>query len=409
MSAPPVSPPRRTSLAGGRWIRFRRLPGGGGTAVLTGEDGRFLLLPGREIDALCASDPGDARRRQLAELGFLLPTDGEEPRGAAAPTEAERHVLVLGASPAEAGAAGPMSEETACAIVDRVVESGSGFRHVELTCKGPLDPALVRRIVDRVSHHRAAGRRLSLGLRTGLVGMTPDLADALVEARAMITVALDGPPTAADVERVRALHARHSARGIAPSLAFVRGVVPVNRAALAEGAERLVAACVQAGLVFVELAPAGGDVTLEEHFALYREAVRRILDVNAKGTLLVEMPLALHLETLVAHADPSRARPAAGPIPVTWGPDGRPSPGDTSFPATGCAGCAYDPYCGAGLLREALDDAAARRWGTPFCRASTGMFDMVFELLASPDGQRLRRVFRSWMEAHERVARRLAA
>lgn len=382
--------------------------------MLTGAGGRFLLLPGSEIDALCTGDPDDERRRKLSDLGFLLPTDGEEPRSPVPPGEASRHVLLLRSPAKEPGApeanGAVMELDTACGVFDRICESRSGFTHVELRGGDPLDPLLVRRLVDQMVSRRASGNgRLSLGLRTSLSGMTPELADALVDARAVVTVTLDGPPTGEAAERIRSLHARYSARGIAPSLAFVRVVLPLSRASIAAGAERLVAAAVQAGITFLELAPAGGDVTAEEHFELYRAAVRRILDVNARGTLLIEMPLALHVETLVAHADPAKARPAASPVTTIWGPDGRAVAGETASPAAGCGGCAYDPYCGAGLLREALDDASERRWGTPFCRTSTGMFDTVFELLASPEGARLRRVFKTWMDAHERVARRLGA
>jgi hypothetical protein len=408
------SPPRRTPLAGGEWIRFRCLPRGGGTSVLTGADGRFLLLPADEIDALRASEPGDVRRRKLSELGFLLPADGEGPRGPAVSSDSSRHVMMLRGTPAEAGAsATAMDQDTACAVIDHIAGSGptggaAGFHHVEVR-GDPLDSALVRRIASRVETARAAGARLSLGLRTDLAGTTPDLADALIDARAVITVTLGGPPSADEIARLRGLHARYSARGIPPSLAFVRVVLPVGRAAIAAGIDRLLPLCIQSGIVFLELAPGGGDVTLAEHVDSYRAAIPRILEINARGTLLVEMPLALHLETLVAGADPSRTRPDASPTTVIWGPDGRPLAGETTFPAIGCAGCAYDPHCGTGLLRDALEDVAARRWGTPFCHASTGMFDTLFELLASPEAPRLRRVFRAWMAVHERVARRLSA
>jgi hypothetical protein len=286
-----------------------------------------MFLAADEIDALAqgAGDPGDDRRRRLAELGFVLApgTGARSGRGAA---------LDLGD-----------------AVADRVLFGGPPAAHEAM-----------RAITGTPSH-----------------GET--------------------------VRAIRDAHARDAARGLDPVLAYVNAVVPVTRATLVAGASAVVGACMEAGLVYLELSPLREDAaigeahralacTADELLAFQRDAVRRILEVNLGGTLLVEKRLALHLEALVAGG---RAAQALGPIPG----------------GGACAACVYDPYCGSTLLRRHLAEErhVAKAWGTPHCDLSMGTFDGVFELLTGPDGPSLRRVHQRWMAARDRVARRLAA
>lgn len=422
-------------LDGGGFLRLRRVSAEKG--VVTGEGGRFLLLGVAEIDALLASGPGGERQRKLAEMGFVLPDDGEGFRGLAISEDSALHVLRLRGRD-EAGGEIAMDREAARAVVDRVFEGSSRFVRLELCDADPLDEGAVRALVTHARARSAAlGKRLSIGLRSSLDGVTPELARALAEDRVAIKGLFSGPPTGIDTARIQIVHDAFSTIGVAPAPAFVVGAIPLTREAIAGGPEALVAACRESGLVFVELLPAasavperagsgvperaGSGVTAEEHRDFYGAVVRRILDVQSTGTLLVEMGLALHLETLALRADPRRPKPPPEPVTTIWTPDGKATTsGETvttsqAAPSVGvgfgagCGGCAYDPYCGTGLLRDPASDLAERRWGTAQCRASMSMFDAVFDLLASPDGPRVRRVLRVWMDAHDRVARRLGA
>lgn len=421
--------PARLALGGGAWIRFRRISAE--KVVVTGEGGRFVLLDAAEIDALSAGDPEGERRSKLAGMGFVLPDDGEGGGRLSISEDSALHVLRLRGRN-EAGGEIAMDREVACAVVDRVLEGSSGFVRLELCDADPLDEGVVRALVTHARAWSAVeGRGLSIGLRTSLDGVTPELARTLAEGRVALKGLFAGPPGALETERIRVVHEAFSSIGVAPAAAFVVGEVPLTREAVLAGPEALVAACRASGLVFVELSLAASGlaegavsgVTEEEHRDFYGAVVRRILDVQSTGTLLVEMGLALHLETLVLRADPRRAKPPPEPVTTIWTPDGkgttRGQPVTTSqaVPSAnagvgfgaGCGGCAYDPYCGTGILRDPAADLAERRWGTVQCRASMSMFDAVFELLASPDGPRVRRVLRVWMEAHDRVARRLGA
>jgi hypothetical protein len=335
-----AGPPRRLPLAGDAWVRFRRVPGPGGKVLVTSGRGRFLLLPAADFEALArgAADPENAPRKKLAGLGFVHTRAAAAPRAAGAPEGAPIRV----------------------ASVD-------GY------------------------------------------GATGEACDRLIDEGALFTVRFDGAPEAHDANRavtgapphdvavraVRDLHARCAARGLDPALAYVNAVVTVTRATIAAGPDALVAACEQAGLVYVELSPLSPSgvsreayealaCSLDDHLRFQRAAVERIVEVNLGGTLLVEKRLALHLEALVAGSAPAGGE--------------------------GCADCAYDPFCGSSLLRRYLtnEDGEPKAWGTPYCERSMGTFDGVFELLAGPQGPALRRVHQQWMAARDRVAKRLA-
>ena len=372
-------------MGDGAWIRFRRVSAD--RAVITGEDGRFMLLPMAEIDALVAGDPGGARRRKLGEMGFLLDSDGQAPSRLAVSDEAAIHVLPL----RELGAA-------AGEVVTGVLDNPRGFVHLELCDADPLGETGVGDIV------RAARRGLSIRLRTRLSDMTPELAESLAKGRVAVRCLFEGPPDEDQISRIRMLRSAHSqvfGPGVEP---FVVGVIPLREAARRAGAAAIVEACRAAGLAFVEL------TDIEHNPGVHREIVLRILDVQMGGTLFLEMGLALHLEALVARGAASRGGGAAGPEPrvVVWGKDGKGTSESAVGFGAGCGGCPYDPCCGRGLLRDPMVTASERRAGTPFCDASTGIFDRSLGLLASDEGKPLSAVFRTWMAAHERVAKHLA-
>lgn len=215
---------------------------------------------------------------------------------------------------------------------------------------------------------------------------------ALLDRGAPLTLDLGEPPHTEAWRAVRAIHARYAQRGVDPVRAYLNAVLTVDRAAMASGPGAVVAQALEAGLVYLEIRPA--RVALDspppsDYLAFQRAAWTAILDVNQRGTLLVEKRLALHLEALVAGSK-SAALPSDGSSP--------------------CGACAYDPYCASPLLRRWLwEEALPKAWGTPSCEASMGTFDEIFTRLGSPEGALMRRVLSTWMAAQKRVAAGMTA
>lgn len=382
-----LEPPRRLQLAPGEWLRVRRL--GGGQAVMTAPDGRFVLRPAPPDGARL----GDDERQRLAELGFLFAS--EAPTAVPAPAGA-LHVVQLES----------MTGAEASALSRELLARAADFVRLDLVAARPL-PFLADLLRDAHAVFVGERARPSIALRAPLEALTPEVVDASIDARAELEATVHRLDDAA-AAHLRAVHARFAARGLPPELAFVRVVVPLTRAIAEVGPERLVEGFARAGVVYAELDLAGTDLDPEEAGALYGAILGRVVEVNARGTPLVEMRLALHLETLASRGDPRRS-PAPSATHHAWGAGGRETVGDASLARAGCAGCAYDPYCGEGLLQRAVGaDPASRRFGTPFCGASLASFDATFDLLASPASPRVRRVFAGWMAAHARVQRRFS-
>jgi sulfatase maturation enzyme AslB (radical SAM superfamily) len=366
-----------------------------------------------------------------------------------------------------------MTDAIGRACAERILESPSPYVDVDFRGGEPLSNVnVVRRIVEQLRKGcLRTDRKLALSMVTNLSHMTSEACDWLLANEVMLTVTFDGPPEAHEANRVltgapaheetqrwvREIHDRHEALGVPPSLAYVTGAVTVTRATVAAGADAVVEACRSLGLVYVLLQPLRSPGRIQqaylalacapdEYLAFYREALRRIVDLNDAGTLLVEKRLALYLETL-STIDPRSAPTAPSTVELlAYGHDGRvysrgsgpllASGGDqrgaigrvetdhhrdlarraldavlTMPQSAGCATCHYDRYCGTSLIRRYTmdDDVVTKDFGTDWCKTSMGTFDHVFELLRSERGATLRRVSGRWMAARDGVAARLRA
>ena len=367
-----------------------------------------------------------------------------------------------------------MADAIGLACAERILESPSRYLDVDFRGGEPLaNVNVVQHIVERLrAGCRRTDRKLALSLVTNLSCMTSEACDWLLEHNVVLTVAFDGPretheanravtgaPTHEETERwVREIHDRHAALGVSASLAYVTGVLTVTRATLAVGADAVVDACRNLGLVYIQLQPLRSAGPMEqahmalactpaEYLAFYRDALRRIVDLNDAGTLLVERRLALHLEVL-STIDPRRASPAPSTDTdlLAYGNDGRvyareigprlAAGGDERFAvgqvavdgydvlarrafdsalatprSVGCRTCAYDRYCGASLIRRYTidNDLVTKSFGTDWCETSMGTFDHLFEVLRSERGATLKDVHRRWMAARDGVAARLGS
>ncbi|HEY5243993.1 MAG TPA: hypothetical protein VIJ22_21075 [Polyangiaceae bacterium] len=364
-----------------------------------------------------------------------------------------------------------MSDAIGRACAERILESPARYLDVDFRGGEPLtNVSVVRGIVHELREGcLRTGKKLALSMVTNLSHMTSEACDWLLANQVMLTVTFDGPPAAHEANRaltgapthdetqrwVREIHARHAALGVSPSLAYVNGAVTVTRATVAAGADAVVEACRSLGLVYVLLQPLRSPGRIpqaylslacapDEYLAFYREALRRIVELNDAGTLLVEKRLALYLETL-SSIDPRAAPTAPSTVEVlAYGHDGRVYPRESgpllasggeeggaigrveiehyqdlarraldrvlTMPrSAGCATCAHDRYCGTSLIRRYTmdDDAVTKDFGTDWCKTSMGTFDQVFELLRSERGATLKRVYGKWMAARDGVAARL--
>jgi len=467
----PGAPPEGLALASGEWIRYRRIPGLSTKVVLTAPDGRFRLLSSSHFSALQAeamqaeaTQAETPTRERLSKMGFLhAPIDASRPP---APRSDRRslpssHRIVLHAARGAGAAPESMLEATALGIAARIVEGATGPVHIELGGRDPLRNEPVARALIRAlgAGARARGIELSFFLKTDGGGLGPEAAEWLVDARIPVGVYFDGlpelqeahaealqaPPFAQVEGAIRELQRAHAARRIPRSAAYLNGILTVSRATIAASPGELVGRMQRAGLTFLDLralraqdVPEGARAALvpsaTDFLTFYAAFLRKVLEVNVRGELLVDKRLALYFESL------RLARGAeVGPPGLVYAPDGRVyasegAPLDLSLaaplgdvaedalpalweraerasesPAEGCAACAYDPYCGSGLLQSWSSDRppAQRSWGSDWCLRSMGTFDEILSALGSSDRDTLRRVFARWMAARDAARARL--
>ena len=445
---PRDEPPARRTLAGDGWIAARRLPAPADSFVVSDAQGRFVVLPSAEVEAM--DDPSSSPHRRLSELGFVRraqATGADVPR----PQAPCRLVVVV-----EAGGR-VMSPETAGRAL-ACVGAGRIGDTIELRAEGvQTDESPALRLLDLARRRTPTGIVSFLNIERNATR----LLDALVASRAGIHLAFDGPANVHEAQRsltqaprhedvvaiIRAVHHRLDAVS-----AYVNGVVTVTRATCEAGADAIVDACVQAGLVYVLLRPvplrwrarAGDQVpTAEEYDAFHRRALDLVLERNVGGALLVEKRLALTLDVFAQRTDARRAWSEREAV-VAIAPDGvvyatesaalegdaRDALGDVTLDAPAelsrrayehaararaaigddpaCSACAYERWCGASLLRQyaADDDAITKGWGGDYCRSSMGTLDGVFSLIASDRRDALREASRAWSTAQSSVAAR---
>ena len=303
----------------------------------------------------------------------------------------ERHVVAVDG----------LTDDAARARADDILQGRAEFMDVELVGAEPLaSPGVVRTLVDRL-HDRRGTRTLVVSLRTSLASMTTETCDWLVARGVLLTIPYGGSREAHEANRpftgapahdvveawIRGIHARYAARGVSPEAAYLNAELTVTEATVAAGTEAVVRACADVGLVYLQVRrPAGRSPRLDPDacVSFWRELVGRLLALNARGTLLVEKRLALHLEALGSR-EPHR-----------------------SSPVVSCATCPYDPWCGSDMLRRYLhEDDAEKVHGSDWCRASMATFDGVLALLRPPEGTATRAVAGRWMRARDQVMARL--
>ena len=139
-----------------------------------------------------------------------------------------------------------MSEETARAAVDHLMEQSAGRRAVHLTFFGGqtlMNFPLIRKIIEYAGERaRAAGKSVAFSLTTNGTLLRPDIIEYLAENRVGVTISLDGPREMNDALRVfksgkgsydiiepkvKELLKRHTSRPIAARVTLTAQVVDV--------------------------------------------------------------------------------------------------------------------------------------------------------------------------------------
>lgn len=434
--------PVRLPLAGGGWLRYRRV-GDSGKALVTAADGRFLLIDSADVDAARrgADDPDDPTRSRLDQLGFVH-HDG--PGAAPEPLPSSGHHVVY----LSAGDGAVMDAEVARGVVASMFATRPSYVNLELRGLEPVVAAGTVRTLLALARQEAGAYGAGLSVSVSTEGGSEEQALEYL-ADAGVAWNVRAPVPGADAFRtVERLHELYRARGIDARLAYVTAVVTVTRPVLEASPRSLVEACLAHGVVYVLIRPSGPAgpeataCTADEFRAFQRGMSEAVLDANVAGRFLVDKRLALHLEALTAglsgpapelaaYAPDGRVfASAAGPLLVAGG-DERDRIGTIADSAAElasgrrawrgriglepggeatCRSCVYDPYCDGALLRAYLmeDEVAPRSPGSALCDRSMGSFDDVFALLASPAATKLRRVFADWTRARRDVARRLS-
>ena len=352
-----------------------------------------------------------------------------------------------------------MCEATAAAALDRVFESRAEVLTIEFQGgEGALAFPLLRWIVTEATRRSAKeGRRVRFVMATTLHLMTDDMLVFCRDMDVELSTSLDGPehvhnanrpnPTRDSFERT--LQGLDRARAICgPDR--VAALATITRHSL-PFAREIVDAYIALGFDSIALRPISPfgfavrtrrsiGCSTEEYLRFYREALKYIIEVNLAGTAIDESYATLLLTRILTPFPTSyvdlQSPAAAGRGVLVYNYDGGvyvsdearmlAEMGDGRFrmgtvheslaslqrsdamgiiarngcaeSLPGCAECAFVPYCGADPVFHVATqgDPAGHRPTSEFCARHTGLFHIIFKMLAERDPDVLR-VLLSWL------------
>lgn len=365
-----------------------------------------------------------------------------------------------------------MSEDTAQRVVDMIFQSSSPSLTIEFQGGEPLVnfEVLVHVVNYAREKNREAGKTLSFSLVSNLSLLDDDKAAFLLDNRVQICTSIDGPAAVHNRQRrlpkgdawqstvawIEKLNRAYRDRGLDEHTYHVEALPTITRAALGDP-EAFVDTFVRLGckaLFLRPLDPFGfaaktGEMLgygIDEYLAFYRRAVDYILELNRRGTKVLERYASIFLTKILSDEDPNyldcRSPCGAGIGQIAYNYDGGLFPcdegrmlremGDDFFALgeiesvsyrdlvrhdtvramtlasnvdnnAGCATCAYAPYCGIcpvynyahqGSLHGIM---ATSRW----CATHMGIQDYLFEKLAQGDSATLE-AFQNWITVRPR-------
>jgi His-Xaa-Ser system radical SAM maturase HxsB len=254
-----------------------------------------------------------------------------------------------------------LGRATAERIVDVALQTTSPTVTFELQAGGG-EPLInvegVRHLVEfaQTTNKRTTGKTLRFILVTNFTRMTPEIAEWLVANDLTVRTWLDGPAELHDgnrawteagahadvVQWIEWFGARYRDLGRDPDVWHVDARVNTTRRTLAAWRE-LVDEYVARGMRTIHLrplSPLGLDAeawkaigyTAEEYIAFYEHAFGYIVELNRRGTRLIEGTASTFLNKILTSGDPAvgdiRSPCSAGTSEISYDVDGRAFPGD---------------------------------------------------------------------------------
>lgn len=365
-----------------------------------------------------------------------------------------------------------MSLDTARRVVDVIFQSPSRQLNIEFQGGEPTAnwPTL-QFVVDYAREKNKLERRdLALTLVTNLALMTEERMTWLVDRGVAICTSLDGPRDLHDWNRrlaggsaheqtvtwMERFNAEYARRGLDPVAAHVDALMTTTVRSL-ERPRDIVDEYVRRGIKVIHLRPLNPfgfavdlwkkiGYSLADYLRFWREAMEYILEINRRGTLLIERGASILLTRILVDEDPNyvdlRSPAGSGLASMAYYYDGSvytcdegrmlAKMGDDTFKLghvsthdyrdlarspvieacarasvlealPGCSSCAYAPFCGAkpvynwATQRRLVHQAATN----DHCRHQLTVFDTLFEWLEDPAN---RAVFDEWIINRPRVS-----
>ncbi len=339
-----------------------------------------------------------------------------------------------------------MSPKDALAAVDRILESDANHLTVEFQGGEPLLAFGTIRLMTEEIARRAATGRVTFSMTSTLHHLTPQIATFLAEHRFQISASLDGLSDIHDLNRPvpggmsfqKTVQGVDLARQILGS-GSVAAITTITRRALAYP-EETVDTLVGMGFRSLFLRPISPfgfanrtarrtGYPVQDFLVFYRRALARILELNQGGMEIEEAYAAILLRHIltpfhsgyvdlrspagaglsvlvydydgsVYASDEGRMLGAVGDRTFRMGSVQEPLPtlmtssairelarGGIAEEQPGCRDCAFLPYCGADPVHHhaVQGDVAADRLSSDFCQRHTGLFGMLFTMLATSD------------------------
>ena len=352
-----------------------------------------------------------------------------------------------------------MDGATAMAALDRVFECEADVLTIEFQGgESALAFERMRQVVEEAERRaQASARRVRFVMATTLHLLNDEMLSFCREHAVELSSSLDGPRHVHNACRPNAT--RDSFERTVEGLARARAVCGHDRVAALTTitkrslpfAREIVDTYVDLGFDSISLRPLSPygfaarshrklACTVDEYLGFYREALGYLVEVNLGGYALEESYATLLLTRILTPFPTSyvdlQSPAAAGRNVLVYNYDGGvyvsdearmlAEMGDDRFrmgsvhdrletliesdamriieeagdaqQLPGCSECAFVPYCGADPVFHVAtqNDPVGHRPTSEFCRRQTGLFRLIFELLADRDPD-VMRVFLSWM------------
>lgn len=411
-----------------------------------------LLRDGLDLDALATRVAQRNRHlRRGLRVHVITLTRRHDPNGRA---DSDRH----------------MSRETAERIIDFALQSTASALTFEIQGDDgePLSNfEVLKHLVQyaKVRNQSSTGKTLTFSLLTNCTAMNEDIAEWLITNEVHVVTSLDGPAALHDAVRswrggssyadivrwIDYFTRRYDEVDRDPLTWHVEALITVTRSSLA-AARAIVDEYVARGIRTIALRPLDparvDDATWrsigyspDEYIEFYRTALDYIIDLNRKGTVIVErMACIIGAKILTADESPVvdlQSPSGAGMSQVSYDVDGRVFPTDEArvLDAAGdpmfelghvrtllmsevhrhptvraiaaaslldvqpmCADCWNKPYCGYNPVRNMISqgDLVGQRTRCLECKEHKAIATRLFELLQTDDPEP-REVLRRWV------------